>query len=88
MDTKAIHLHEYLLSCRDLAELCAQNGWIDNDTLEYEVVDISPEAVVANVRFEEVIMEGSGCIADRISRYGKVRARLNENGKVESLKIL
>lgn len=88
MDTKTNHLYEYLLSCRELSGLCAQNGWIDNDTLEYEVLDASPEAVVADVRFEEVIMEGAGCIADRISRYGKVRARLNENGEVESLKIL
>lgn len=88
MDTKTSRLHEYLLSCRELSQLCSQNGWIDNDTLEYEVLSDSPEAVVANVCFEEVIMEGAGCIADRISRYGKVRARLNENGEVESLKIL
>lgn len=88
MDIKTNHLHEYLLSCRELSQLCAQNGWIDNDTLEYEVLDVSPEAVVANARFEEVIMEGAGCIADRISRYGQVRARLNGNGEVENLKIL
>lgn len=88
MDEKAMHLHEYLLSCRELAQLCTQNGWIDNDTLRYEVVHESPEAMVAEVRFEEVIMEGAGCIADRVACYGKVRARLNERGEVESLNIL
>lgn len=67
-DLKAIHE----LLCRDngLAALCTQNGWIDNDTLWFEVRD---DAATVSVHFEEVVTKGGGCVAKRQPCWGEVR---------------
>jgi len=77
-------IEEYLKSSRELAQLCSQNGWIDNETLRYELTEQDNSHAVVNVTFDEVIMEGSGCVADRISCYGKLRLTLDTNGQVET----
>ncbi len=81
-------LKDYLRECRELAGLCTQNGWIDNDTLRIEIVDHSTAEITLNVQFEEIIMEGAGCVADRIPCYGKLRLRLDNNGEVEGVDFL
>jgi hypothetical protein len=43
---------------------------------------------IVNVTFDEVIMEGSGCVADRISCYGKMRLTLDNNGRVEKSEFI
>ena len=74
--------------CPDLARLCSQNGWIDNDTLEVEVLEQGRDTLLAAVTFEEVIMEGAGCIAGRVPCYGRVRARLDPSGRIESIEVV
>ncbi|HQU16491.1 MAG: hypothetical protein B7Z66_02175 [Chromatiales bacterium 21-64-14] len=81
-------LNEYLATCRELAGFCTQNGWIDNDTLSVDVLERSDRALVAAVTFDEVVMEGSGCVADRVSCYGRVRVLLDPSGDVQDLKLL
>ena len=81
-------LREYLLACPELARLCSQNGWIDNDTLEVEVLEQGRDTVLLAVTFDEVIMEGSGCVAGRVPCYGRVRARLDARGRIESIKVV
>jgi hypothetical protein len=78
----------YLASCREIAALCSQNGWIDNTTLAVEVLDRGQDQVLAAVTFEEVIMEGAGCIAGRVPCYGRVRARLGPAGEVLEVQVL
>lgn len=79
---------EYLRSTPKLAQLCSQNGWIDNETLSYELMEQSDEHAIVNVTFDEVVMEGSGCVADRVSCYGKMRLTLGDSGQVENSEFI
>ena len=65
----------------ELASLCTQNGWIDNDTLSYEIIEEEADRWLLAVQFEEIIMEGSGCVAGRIPCYGRVRLARRANQK-------
>jgi hypothetical protein len=78
----------YLSRAPGLAQLCTQNGFIDNDTLHAEIVDRSPREVTLAVTFEEVIMEGSGCAATRQPCYGRVRLDLGGDGEIARLEVL
>lgn len=83
-----MQLGEYLARCRELNELCTQNGWIDNETLDYEVLDQDGAEWTLKVTFEEVLMEGSGCVAGRVPCYGRVRVRLDETGEVSEFSVV
>lgn len=74
-----------LASCRELSTLCSQNGWIDSDTLSYDLVEQSDSCVRLKVKFEEIVMEGSGCVAGRISCYGYVD--IDYKGGIEQASI-
>ena len=81
-------VQEYLRECRELARLCTQNGWIDNDTLKFEIIESRDGGqVTAAVQFEEIIMEGAGCIAGRVPCYGQVRMRLDGAGDVVHMDV-
>jgi len=62
-----------LRSRRELSVLCSQNGWIDSDTICYEIVEQSNCLLILNVSFQEIVMEGSGCVAGRVACYGEVK---------------
>jgi hypothetical protein len=81
-------IEEYLKSARELSTLCSQNGWIDNETLRYELMEQDDTHAVVNVTFDEVVMEGSGCVADRVSCYGKLRLTLDNSGQVENSEFI
>jgi len=81
-------VEEYLRSCRELSQLCGQNGWIDNDTLKVQIEQRDARHVVAAVDFDEVIMEGAGCVAERVRRWGKVQLHLRDGGDVSGLEVL
>ncbi|HDO34263.1 MAG TPA: hypothetical protein ENH08_03985 [Chromatiales bacterium] len=74
-------LGEYLATCRELSRFCSQNGWID-------VLERDGASLVAAVNFDEVLMEGSGCIAGRVSCYGRIRVTLDEQGDVRRMDLL
>lgn len=56
-----------------LNRLHTQNGWSDPDSIRVDVVEKQPDRLVCPVSFEEVIMEGAGGIAGRISSRGRNR---------------
>jgi hypothetical protein len=33
------NIERYLLSCRELTAFCSQNGWIDNQSMNYEIIE-------------------------------------------------
>ncbi len=72
-------LRELLASRRELSGLCSQNGWIDTDTIAYQVIDQSDKCVRLKVSFTEIIMEGSGCVAARIACYGQLNIDLGDS---------
>lgn len=67
-----------------LAELCTQNGWPDPETLKVELLDRDGEAWLCSVSFEEVIMEGAGCVAGRIDCWGRYRVREAADGGIDA----
>ena len=82
MDQQAIR--DYFARTPRLSELCTQNGWPDPDTLTIEVIGRDGDAVLCSVSFDEVIMEGAGCVAGRIGCWGQYKVRVAADGAVES----
>lgn len=80
-------IDRWLKSNTLISDFCSQNGWIDNDTLRYEVRDRDDRALRVNVYFTEVIMEGSGCVADRVERFGQVELEVDDQDKVVDARI-
>lgn len=76
------HIAQWLKSTPLVSEFCTQNGWIDDETLRYEVRASDPDRVRINVYFTEVVMEGSGCVADRVDCFGQVALQLDDHGEV------
>lgn len=75
----------YLACCRELAGFCAHNGWIDNDSIEFEIqAGATPGILVVAVKFTEVIMKGAGCEARRLPRFARLRLGLDARGDVVS----
>jgi hypothetical protein len=72
----------YLEKARDVTRFTTQNGWPDNETLRFEVLDAAPDELTVAVEFEEVIMEGAGCVAGRQPCYGRMRLTLDAEGRV------
>jgi hypothetical protein len=72
----------------ELASLCTQNGWIDNDTLTYQIIEQEADRWLLAVQFEEIIMEGAGCIAGRIPCYGRVRITQHRDETFQRLEIV
>ncbi|MBL1433681.1 MAG: hypothetical protein COB94_009630 [Gammaproteobacteria bacterium] len=68
----SLQINGLLTSCRELTALCSQNGWIDSETLNYDLLEQSEGMIKLKVWFEEIAMEGSGCVAARIACYGHV----------------
>lgn len=81
-------LKSWLLSRNDLASLCSQNGWIDDDTLRVEIQSETPNQLTLNVHFEEIVMEGAGCVAARLPCFGRLAVTLNREGEYQNLTFL
>lgn len=58
-------VEKYPRSCRELNDLCSQNGWIGNDTSAVHVEQCAARHIAAAVTFDEIIMEGTGAMAER-----------------------
>jgi hypothetical protein len=82
------NIERYLLSCRELKAFCSQNGWIDNNTLYYEIIEQNDHHLIAFVQFEEILMEGSGCVAGRLPCQGRLRLTLDRYGDVCNAELL
>ncbi len=82
------NIERYLLSCRELTAFCTQNGWIDDNTLYYEIIEQNDHEVIALVQFEEILMEGSGCQAGRVPCQGRLRLLLDRYGQVCHAELL
>lgn len=85
---EAQHIREYLERCREIAGFTSQNGWIDNDTLRFELLERGEDEALIYVEFDEVLMEGAGCVAGRVPCYGRLRLRLDRSGRVSGSRPL
>jgi hypothetical protein len=82
------HIERYLMACRELTAFCSQNGWIDNKTLDYEIIEQDDHHVLAFVQFEEILSEGSGRHTGRIPHQGRLRLTLDRYGQVQHAELL
>jgi len=73
-------VHRILCEDNGLSTLCTQNGWIDNDTIWFEVDQSDAEGARVSVHFEEVVMKGGGCVAKRQPCWGRVRLQWRARG--------
>ncbi len=82
------NIERYLMSCRELTTFCSQNGWIDGNSLYYEILEQNDHEVVAFVRFDEILMGGSGGEAARVSCEGRLRLTLDRYGQVTQAELI
>ncbi|WP_455234301.1 hypothetical protein [Thiogranum longum] len=82
------NIERYLMSCRELTAFCSQNGWIDTNSLYYEIIEQNDHHVIAFVQFDEVLMAGSGCDAARLPCQGRLRLTLDRYGDVSRAELL
>jgi hypothetical protein len=81
-------IETYLKSCRELSRFCSRNGWIDNETLHYAITWVSDDEILVDVEFDELLMEGGGSLAGKVSCYGQLRMILDKYGQVIRCEIL
>lgn len=79
---KAQSIQDWLRTSTLINRFCTQNGWIDDDSVHYEVSSEHEDWRRINVYFTELVMEGSGCIAGRVDCFGQVDLRLDGAGRV------
>lgn len=83
------HIERYLMSCKELTTFCSQNGWIDGNSLYYEILEQNDHEVLAFVQFDEVLMCGcSGSKTGRVSCEGRLRLTLDRYGQVTQAELL
>ncbi len=81
----------YLRRCRELARFCTQNGWIDNDSLAFEVRPLAgapPGEVEVAVKFTEVVMKGAGCEGRRVPCFAVLSLVIDAAGEVRGARSL
>ncbi len=81
-------IFEYLHSCRKLVRFCSQNGLIDNETLRYDILELEDGAVIATIEFDEIVTEGSSCVAAKVPCYGRMRIYMDDDGEVQGSELL
>lgn len=79
---RALPIQDWLRTNTLINRFCTQNGWIEDDSVRYELSAEHDGWRRINVYFTEIVMEGSGCVADRIDCFGQVDLRLDEQGRV------
>lgn len=84
MDQVAHWLHHTPM----VARFCTQNGWVDADTLRYEIRERSDERLRVNVHFTEIVMEGAGCVAARVECFGQIELELGPRGEILGARVV
>lgn len=87
MDQNKDSIMDYLQNVKELSIFCSQNGWIINESINYEVLQRDEKRVLIYTTFLESIMEGSGCQCDQKSCYGRLLLTLDDNGAVVSSSV-
>lgn len=73
---------DYLARCRELAGFCSQNGWIDNQSIDFDIQRRDARELLVAVKFTEVIMKGAGCEARRMPCFARLLLRTDARGEI------
>ena len=82
------NIERYLLSCPELRAFCTCNGWIDESSLYYEIVERNDQQVIALVQFDEILTGEGGTSAGRVTCQGRLRLLLDRYGEVYRADLL
>lgn len=74
----------YLKQCRELVQFTHDNGWIDNDSLTFEILAQEADQITVEVSFEEIMLSSAGCCAVRERRWGQLHLTLDAHGVIAS----
>ena len=80
-------IEDSLRSCRELARLCTQNGWIDDESNEFDTTPLENGDLKVAVKFTEVVMKGAGCEGRRIPCFGYLRLRRETRGAIVATEL-
>jgi hypothetical protein len=80
--SEASGITQLLETSNELSVFCTQNGWIINDSIDYEILERHSDHLLIYVTFLESIMEGSGCQCDQKACYGRLRLNLDAQGNI------
>nr|VFK64279.1 MAG: hypothetical protein BECKUNK1418G_GA0071005_104412 [Candidatus Kentron sp. UNK] len=83
-----MNIRQYLSECRELSGLCSQNGWIDNESIQIDILEKEEKSIIAAVMFEEIIVEAAGCIGGKVPCQGCVRIFLDDHENATGMEIL
>lgn len=86
LDRQAIR--DYLERCPDLVKLCSQNGWVDNESLTFEVRSFNVDEAIVTVFFDEVIKQSAGSSVDRVACFGRLRVLRDGEGMFVAAEII
>ena len=70
-----------------LSQLCDQNGWPDEDSIEVIEIGVRDNQSFFEVRFEEILKEGSGCECGRNRCWGQISLQLSDEGEVVEARV-
>ena len=73
---------DYLSSCRELSHLIDSDGWLETDSLEFEIVRNSEREVTVALRFVEVVTKAYGGPVERVDRQGYLILVLDAYGDI------
>ena len=75
-------IERYLMCCRELTAFGSQYGWIDKNSLRYEIVEQNDNQVIAFVQFDEILVRDSASAVSRIPCQGHLCLTLDHYGQV------
>ena len=81
-------IESYLKTCRELARFCSQNGWIDGDSLRFNVIMEFGNELIVDIQFDELLVEGSGSVGERIPCHGQLHLITDRYGHVLRAEVL
>lgn len=78
------YIQDFLCRCRELTRFCSENGWIDNNSIAYRILERNEDHMLLAVEFTEVISEGTESAVERVPCFGQLRLDLDSAGKVRA----
>jgi len=76
------HISAWLSACRELSALTRENGWVDDESLCWEIKRTACDFIDVAVSFEEVVVKPAGCEGERVPCFGYLRLWLDGEGEI------
>jgi hypothetical protein len=81
-------IETYLKSCVELARFCSQNGWIDSNSVRYQVIREFGNEIIIEIEFDEMLQAGTDTVVERIPCRGQLHLLTDRYGHVVRAEVL